>query len=73
MPGGWGEFKVPANTLSGAPGATAKLSTGLGDGAMPAWASTQLGNNSTLRPNKIVVHINNGERRTIVRADLHHK
>src|SRR4051794_1953282 len=43
MPGGLGEFSVPASTLSGAPGATAKLSTGLGVGAVPPWASTQTG------------------------------
>ena len=50
MAAGWGEFNTPANTLSGAPGATARLRTGLAVGATP-WANAQPGN--ATKPNNI--------------------
>ena len=40
-----GRIQRPGQHFVGAPGATARLSTGLGVGAMPPWASAQTGKN----------------------------
>ena len=42
MPAGCGEFSTPVSTLSGVPGATARLKTGSAVGAVP-WANAHVG------------------------------